>query len=669
MNLIVDRTRKLTLAGLLLACYQAPAAAGVIEHSITLEVKPGAGEVVVNDRLTLPAGVAELVLSPAARRLDWGTAGVEADIDANGRRRLTMTSTRSRELTLRYRLPLGDTAGGGRSGAAGFVWDGRGPWYGDAPGRLHRFRIEAASPADWRVISQGARERDALESGGRVTVWHEPGPQERIYLIAAPFTAYSRESGGLEAMAFLRKPDQALAGRYMDLAFRYIRMYEQMIGEYPYAKFALVENTWDSGFGMPSFTLLGPRVIRLPFIPYTSYPHEILHNWWGNSVYVDHASGNWSEGLTAYLADHWLRARRGEGAAYRRDILQEYLSFVDEGNDFPLSAFRARHGESSQAVGYGKSMMVFHMLRRRLGDEAFFEALGRFYERRRFEVAGFADLRTAFEAVGGQALEEFFEQWIQRSGAPALVLAGVESVRVDGGWRTRGRLQQTHTGPGYRLRVPVRVAGRSESNTAEIEVDARDTGFAIDTDFQPVRLSVDPGFDVFRRLDRSEVPPSLGAAFGAGRITFVLSGDAGEGERAAQRAFIESWHGSGRSVRTIPDDAPLPQSGAVWLLGWDNRHRPRFQSLLGQYDTGFRNGELLLDGARLSRAEAAVTLAVRSDAGAPLLWTHTADADAGAMARRLTHYSRQSFVAFRGGRPLKRGQWPVLDSALTVELD
>jgi hypothetical protein len=54
---------------------------------------------------------------------------------------------------------------------------------------------------------------------------------------------------------------------------------------------------------MPSFTLLGSRVIRLPFILYSSYPHEILHNWWGNSVYVDYARGNWSEGLTSYLAE------------------------------------------------------------------------------------------------------------------------------------------------------------------------------------------------------------------------------------------------------------------------------------------------------------------------------------------------------------------------------
>jgi hypothetical protein len=68
---------------------------------------------------------------------------------------------------------------------------------------------------------------------------------------------------------------------------------------------------------MPSFTLLGEQVIRFPFI-LSSYPHELLHNWWGNGVFVG-AGGN-CEGLTAYLADHLIagqrRQCRGISASY-----------------------------------------------------------------------------------------------------------------------------------------------------------------------------------------------------------------------------------------------------------------------------------------------------------------------------------------------------------------
>lgn len=72
--------------------------------------------------------------------------------------------------------------------------------------------------------------------------------------------------------------------------------------------------------------------MRLPFIPYTSLPHEILHNWWGNRVWVDYEKGNWSEGLTAYLADHWMKERRGKGEQYRLKALQRYGNCAAEGH-------------------------------------------------------------------------------------------------------------------------------------------------------------------------------------------------------------------------------------------------------------------------------------------------------------------------------------------------
>ncbi len=64
-----------------------------------------------------------------------------------------------------------------------------------------------------------------------------------------------------------------------------------------------MENINPTGFGMPTFTLLGTQVLRLPFIKETSLGHEILHSWFGNSIEVRLDSGNWCEGLTTYLAD------------------------------------------------------------------------------------------------------------------------------------------------------------------------------------------------------------------------------------------------------------------------------------------------------------------------------------------------------------------------------
>ena len=113
-------------------------------------------------------------------------------------------------------------------------------------------------------------------------------------------------------------------------------MYDSLIGPYPYDKFAVVENFWETGYGMPSFTLLGPKVIRFPFILHSSYPHEILHNWWGNGVYIDYEAGNWGEGLTAYLADHAFAGDRGEDATYRKEQIIKYMSYIQADDEIRI---------------------------------------------------------------------------------------------------------------------------------------------------------------------------------------------------------------------------------------------------------------------------------------------------------------------------------------------
>ena len=250
------------------------------------------------------------------------------------------------------------------------------------------YTLAVELPAGWKSVSQGERTSSETSGSpaGALERWSVATPTEEVHLIAAPFTEYSRDAGAVKAMAFLRKPDQALADRYLDATAQYLEMYRGLLGPYPYSKFALVENFWETGYGMPSFTLLGEQVIRFPFILHSSYPHELLHNWWGNGVFVDFAGGNWCEGLTAYLADHLIAEQRGQGADHRRAILQRVTDYVTPENDFPLSRFQNRHNAVTEAVGYGKTAMVFNMLREKVGDAQFIKALQEFYRDNRFRA-------------------------------------------------------------------------------------------------------------------------------------------------------------------------------------------------------------------------------------------------------------------------------------------
>jgi len=215
----------------------------------------------------------------------------------------------------------------------------------------------------------------------------------------------------------------------MRTCLQYIEMYNKLIYPYPYSNFALVENFWETGYGMPSFTLLGPKIIRFPFILHSSFPHEILHNWWGNSVFVDYRSGNWCEGLTVFLSDHLIKEQKNQGKEYRRDVLQKYTNFVNNDNDLSINKFTSRHNSVSSAIGYGKGMMIFNMLRFQLGDTIFIKLIKSFFNENKYKKAGFDDLNKAFTRTSGIDHTEFFDQWVRRKGAPQIQLSEVSTVK------------------------------------------------------------------------------------------------------------------------------------------------------------------------------------------------------------------------------------------------
>ena len=133
---------------------------------------------------------------------------------------------------------------------------------------LITFRLQAGvSIPGWHVVSQGERVAgDAGDDGTNTITWSCTSPTEEVYLIAAPWTVYGDRAGDTALFAFLRTPDAALANRYLQATRRYLEMYDGILPAYPYPSFALVENFWETGYGMPGFTLLGPRIIRFPWI-------------------------------------------------------------------------------------------------------------------------------------------------------------------------------------------------------------------------------------------------------------------------------------------------------------------------------------------------------------------------------------------------------------------
>ena len=549
-------------------------------------------------------------------------------------------------------------------------------WYPRFEGSQETFILDTELPGGWDAVSQGRRTAHRKDETVTRVRWESPEPQEEIYLIAGRFIETSEPAGRIEAMVFLRSPDEALARKYLDATARYVAMYEKLIGPYPYPKFALVENFWETGYGMPSFTLLGPRVIRFPFILHSSYPHEILHNWWGNGVYPDYSKGNWSEGLTAYLSDHLIKEQQGQGQAYRQTTLQKYADYVRKERDFPLTQFRSRHSSSSEAVGYGKSLMFFHMLRREAGDAAFTAALQDFYGTYRFRSASFDEIRKSFEGVWKRDLSALFDQWVNRTGAPMLEVAGSRTWKEDDGYMLQFVVEQIQQGDLFRLQVPVAVtlAGRDGAEQRTVIVDKRREEVRIKLPARPLRVDVDPEFDLFRRLHRMEIPPALSQTFGAEKLLILLPASADKGALEGYRFLAQAFAQSGPEsveVRLDSEVSELPGDRAVTLFGWENAFLPDAEGALGDYDVVIDSTGVVVNQERIAREKHAVVMTARhpDNGDMPLTWV-AADLTESipGLARKLPHYHKYSYLVFHGEAPdnVGKGRWPVIDSPMTL---
>jgi len=669
-----------------------------VAHDLRVVLQPGENRIEVTDTVAVPGdGEAEFVLHAELQRVVVGDGAalrrlgrVETGGGLALQRYAVTPPPGERRVTLRYSGRIHHpVAHAGQEYARGFgvtpgligddgvFLSGASRWYPVFGDELVTFDLEVILPADWRSMSQGERTRRE-DRGRAVDTWRIDAPQDEIFLIAGRFTEYGEQAGTVDAMVLLREPDPALARKYLEATGRYVEMYRKLIGPYPYSKFALVENFWETGYGMPSFTLLGPRVIRLPFIVHTSYPHEILHNWWGNGVYVDYASGNWAEGLTSYLADHLIKEQRGQGADHRRATLQKYADYVRGNNDLPLRAFRGRHGSVTEAVGYGKTLMMFHMLRRRLGDERFRQGLQHLWRAQRFRVAGFDDVEASFSAAAGEPLGAFFAQWAERTGAPSLRVSDV-AVREEGdGFVLGATIEQRQDGEPYALQVPIAVSVDGEARAIEREValDSRSRRIELTLAARPLRLDVDPAFDLFRRLDRAEIPPSISQILGAEQGLFVLPSAAPEALREGYASLVQTWRRGREGALAVALDSDLdalPDDRAVWVLGWENRFRTRIASVLDGYDFESDGDRVRVAGDTLARDGDAV-VAVGRNPDRPehaIAWVALDNLAAmPGLARKLPHYGRYGHLGFRGDEPsnVSKGEWPVLASPMSVAL-
>jgi len=536
-------------------------------------------------------------------------------------------------------------------------------WYPEIPGSRPTFRVRVEGPAGYEAVTAGRLVR--RETSGDVTRsdWETRTPLDGLSLSAGPYRVTEGSAGGTKIFTYFYPGTDSLSGSYLEAVARYIALYRNLFGPYPFAKFAVVENFFPTGYGFPSYTLLGSTVVRLPFIVDTSLGHEVAHSWWGNGVLVDYRRGNWAEGLTTYVADHLYKERASpeEGKEYRLKILRDYSTLVSSGNDFPLASFTERDSPASRAIGYGKGAMVFHMARHMAGEEAFWGGLRDLAREKMFREATWSDFADAFGRKSGIDFAPFFRQWVERRGAPVVALKAVKAVPAGEGWHISGRVVQEP--PYFDLRIPLRLMTDKGKTESVLDVSSGDTPFSLSVDAPPRELVIDPEVDLFRRLFPSEIPPTVNAIRGSTDLLAVAARELPDDFRESAKLLLA---GMGKKNAAIlrEEDVPASQFAGHDLLfiglPTGNGYLPPLPKELSLSPEAFSVGGKTFD----SPGDSLFVVLPHPAGGervAAVFLSHSPEAAAQA-ARKIPHYGNYSYLAFSEGTNRAKGTWAAASS-------
>ncbi|MDE0898440.1 MAG: M1 family aminopeptidase [Longimicrobiales bacterium] len=361
------------------------------------------------------------------------------------------------------------------------------------------------APAHYQVVSNGllVEETDGA-AGTRVTHWKQSVPIATwLYVLGVAEFAVQHvdDFRGLPIQTWVYRQDRD-AGFY-DFAVptkQVMEFYADHVGPYAYERLANITSPVTGG-GMEAATAImyhensvtGDRTVRWRNV----IIHEIAHQWFGNAVTESDWDDVWlSEGFATYFTLLFIEH------AYGRD---EFVDGLESSAERVFTQYESDPGyrivhddlddmsRVSSGATYQKGSWVLHMLRGRMGDEAFWAGIRAYYARYMNQNATTSDFQAAMEQASGLDLQTFFDQWLRDGGNPKLqgwwdYDASARAVRIE--------LNQTQTvGPMFEIPLEIGIYqdGQVLPTTIErVDLDGGFHRFVIPVDAEPTDVRLDP---------------------------------------------------------------------------------------------------------------------------------------------------------------------------------
>lgn len=397
----------------------------------------------------------------------------------------------------------------GKESATGDNWPNRVHYWIptlDHPSAKATVNFTVTAPRGYQVVANG--QGSFVQEFGATANWGfeetKPIPAYcMIVTVNAGAIIESPDKAVTKLLYNVPQRDRDYAVKGFSSAAPALAFFNQTIAPYPYEKLALIVAETRFG-GMENSSaivfannLLAPRGSEkmsarfgIPKRIESVVAHEIAHQWFGDSVTESTWADLWlSEGFATYFAGLFIEKHDGEEAfrEYMREAAGRYVAFSKQ-------SYLPIHDTTTEDLmkllnenNYEKGAWVLHMLRRQLGDEAFFKGLRSYYNDHASRNATTEDLRQALENASGKDLKQFFARWIYAAGHPRYELSWDSSERA-----VTVQLKQLQPGEPFLDPVPVEFTVNGKVERKTIKPTGKSTTTSIRLPGKPTAVKIDP---------------------------------------------------------------------------------------------------------------------------------------------------------------------------------
>lgn len=295
----------------------------------------------------------------------------------------------------------------------------------DSPNQKTTQEFYITVPKNYKTISNGRFVSGQVKGNVRTDYWKldkKHAPYLAFFAVGEFEIVKGKAYKDIPVEYYVDKKNKENADAIFGLSHEMLTFYESKFGiKYPWSKLSHIvvsdfvsgamENTSAIVYNENAYLKPGQLVDKNT--QETVIAHAIAHQWFGNLVTAE----SWSnvalnESLANYAEYLWLEHKYGAEEAEMHLFNQQEIYKQSATQNLPLVRFTYDSTEELfNPVTYSKGGLIFHMLRKYLGDDIFFEGLKSYLEKYQFNDAEVHQLRLVFEELTGKDLNWFFNQW------------------------------------------------------------------------------------------------------------------------------------------------------------------------------------------------------------------------------------------------------------------